>query len=186
MSLSTVQGNFLALNSDEATMGRHSGLFWAMMISSNFFGNIFAYSLFRDLEDIDTETRHLVGSVLLSVTAVGTGLLLALRPVPPTVVASNDQEAREKAEEQAQPKSSPVSDGTEARKTVTFNHEPEKNTTSKVVSPLGALIASGRLFVSRNMLLLSLAFLYSGLHLNLWSAVYGTCLGFTTRQGIAK
>jgi hypothetical protein len=39
-----------------------------MMISSHFFGNIFAYTLFRDLEDIDGHTRNLVGSVLLSVT----------------------------------------------------------------------------------------------------------------------
>jgi Ion channel regulatory protein UNC-93 len=64
------QGNFLALNSDDATMSRHSGLFWAMMISSHFFGNIFAYTLFRDLEDIDGHTRNLVGSVLLSVTGM--------------------------------------------------------------------------------------------------------------------
>jgi hypothetical protein len=38
------------------------------MISSHLFGNIFAYALFRDLEDIDSHTRNLVGSVLLSVT----------------------------------------------------------------------------------------------------------------------
>jgi hypothetical protein len=42
--------------------------------------------------------------------------------------------------------------------------------------------ASVRLFGSRDMLLLAFTFLYTGLQLNILSAVYATCLGFTQRS----
>jgi len=45
-----MQGNFLSLNSEERTMSRNSGLFWAIMSTSNLFGNLFVYSLFKDIE----------------------------------------------------------------------------------------------------------------------------------------
>ena len=79
-----------------------------------------------------------MGIVLLSVTALGVVLLLALRP---TVWAADDRTA--------------------------------------TVSPATALANSGRLFATRNMLLLSLTFFYTGLQLSIWSAVYGTSIGFT-------
>jgi hypothetical protein len=44
------QGTFLSLNSDESTMSRNSGLLWAIQTSSSFFGNLFVYGLFKDLE----------------------------------------------------------------------------------------------------------------------------------------
>jgi hypothetical protein len=44
------QGTFLSLNSDESTMSRNSGLLWAIQTSSSFFGNLFVYFLFKDLE----------------------------------------------------------------------------------------------------------------------------------------
>jgi hypothetical protein len=46
-------------------------------------------------------------------------------------------------------------------------------------SPVAALTNSGRLFLTKNLLLLSLSFFYTGLQLSIWSAVYGTCIGFT-------
>ena len=153
-------------------MSRNAGLFWAIMISSHFFGNIFAFSLFRDLEDIDSHTRSLVGSVLLTVTSVGAVLLLALRPPP----ESAGQEAAEEASSTASEKHNSAAVVKDEKVRVV----PVKRTT--LPSPVGALLASGRLFATRNMLLLSLTFLYTGLHLNLWSAVYGTCLGFTQRS----
>jgi ABC-type uncharacterized transport system permease subunit len=75
--------------------------------------------------------------VLLTVTAVGTALLVVLRP---TVWAADDRTATE--------------------------------------TPLQALQNSARLFLTKNMLLLSFTFFYTGLQLSIWSAVYGTCIGF--------
>lgn len=76
----TAQGNFLCLNSDERDMSKNSGIFWALQISSSFFGNIFVFFQFKDKEDIDTRTRTTVGAALLGVTTCGTCALLLLRP----------------------------------------------------------------------------------------------------------
>ncbi len=46
--------------------------------------------------------------------------------------------------------------------------------------PLAAFRKSVRLLASKHMLLLSLTFLNSGIMLNLWSGLYGTCVGLTT------
>ena len=53
-------GNFLTLNSDQATMERNSGLFWAMLQCSLLIGNTFVYFQFQGLEDIDEKTRTTV------------------------------------------------------------------------------------------------------------------------------
>ncbi|XP_077020054.1 UNC93-like protein MFSD11 isoform X2 [Tamandua tetradactyla] len=39
----TAQGNCLTINSDELTIGRNSGIFWALLQSSLFFGNLYIY-----------------------------------------------------------------------------------------------------------------------------------------------
>ncbi|XP_026716916.1 UNC93-like protein MFSD11 isoform X2 [Athene cunicularia] len=39
----TAQGNCLTVNSDENTIGRNSGVFWALLQSSLFFGNLYIY-----------------------------------------------------------------------------------------------------------------------------------------------
>jgi len=136
----TAQGNYLTLNSDDHTISRNSGMFWAMSISSSFFGNIFVFLQFTNKTDIDKDTRNLVGSVLLCVTGVGAGLLMLLRPTPWASGQTN-------------------------------------------VSPATALKDSGRLFVTRDMLLLCVTFFYTGIQLSIWSAVYGTCIGFTYAFG---
>lgn len=59
------QGNFLTLNSDESTMERNSGLFWAMLQSSLLIGNTFVYFQFKGLEDIDKTTRTTVIDTIL-------------------------------------------------------------------------------------------------------------------------
>jgi hypothetical protein len=46
--------------------------------------------------------------------------------------------------------------------------------------PLVAFRKSVRLLASKHMLLLSLTFLNSGIMLNIWSGLYGTCVGLTT------
>jgi len=138
----TAQGNFLSLNSDDSTISRNSGIFWAMSISSGFIGNIFVYFQFQGKEDIDKDTRNLVGIVLLSVTAAGTVLMLVLRPTP-------------WAETEGEPKKSPIQ----------------------------ALKDSAKFLLTKDMMMLSVTFFYTGIQLNIWSAVYGTCIGFTHAFG---
>jgi len=51
--------------------------------------------------------------------------------------------------------------------------------TSNTDSPTQALRRSGKLFTTKNMLLLSVTFFYTGLALSFWSGVYGPCIGRT-------
>jgi len=55
--------------------------------------------------------------------------------------------------------------------------------TSNTDSPTQALRRSGRLFITKNMLLLSVTFFYTGLALSFWSGVYGPCIGRTEEFG---
>ena len=61
-------------------MSRNSGIFWAMLMSSNLIGNTFVYFEFKGLTDIDTKTRVTVSVVLAIICACGTAVLLILRP----------------------------------------------------------------------------------------------------------
>ena len=137
------QGNFLSLNSDDSTMARNSGIFWAMSISSSFIGNIFVFFMFSrsGTEYIDEATRNTVGIVLLCVTVAGTCLMFFLRPTP----------------------------------------WAESTTSAK--GPLEALKDSAKLFVTKDMLLLSVTFYYTGVQQNIWSSVYGTSIGYTNAFG---
>nr|CAI5855156.1 unnamed protein product [Callosobruchus analis] len=55
------------------------------------------------------------------------------------------------------------------------DEEPEVH-----VGPLDALKGAWRLFITRDMLLLSITFLYTGLELGFFSGVYSSCIGFTS------
>ena len=51
----------MANNSDENTITRNSGIFWAMNMSSNIIGNLIAYFLFLDQEIIQEKTWMTLG-----------------------------------------------------------------------------------------------------------------------------
>jgi len=76
----TAQGTFLSQNSDEKTITRNSGIFWAMNMSSAFIGNMFAYFLFRNEESIEKDTRITLGAVLTAVSTAGILLMFLFRP----------------------------------------------------------------------------------------------------------
>ncbi len=135
------QGNFLTINSDETTMERNSGIFWAMLQCSMVIGNTYAYFQFKGLDDITTTTRLTVALVLLSICVVGVLTFLALRPTP---WASETDSAA-------------------------------------ALSPLQVFVASLKLFIKPNMLLLLVTFAYTGLMLTFWSGVYGASIGFTKK-----
>uniref|UniRef100_A0A8C5GGZ5 UNC93-like protein MFSD11 n=1 Tax=Gouania willdenowi TaxID=441366 RepID=A0A8C5GGZ5_GOUWI len=48
----TAQGNVLAINSDNHTIGRNSGIFWALLQFSLFFGNLYIYCAWHGHEHI--------------------------------------------------------------------------------------------------------------------------------------
>lgn len=89
----TGQGNYLTLNSCQETISRNSGIFWAMLQCSMFFGNIFVYFQFQGLTHIDVSTRTMVIWVLLGVSIVGIVFLITL-PKPNTVEGAVEQPNR--------------------------------------------------------------------------------------------
>ncbi|CAH2268981.1 jg16006 [Pararge aegeria aegeria] len=82
----TGQGNYLTLNSDAETISRNSGVFWAMLQCSLFFGNLFVFIKFQGKTHIDLETRNVVFGALTAVCVVGMVFLMMLRPARRTPV----------------------------------------------------------------------------------------------------
>lgn len=128
----TGQGTFLARCSDSGTISRNSGIFWALLQCSMFFGNLFVYYQFQNKDHIDEETRTLVIGVLTAVAVLGVLFLATLRFVPDN--SNTDTELQQ-------------------------NQSPLDR--SKV-----ALVSAGKLFLTKDMLLLSMAFLYTGKEIN--------------------
>ncbi|XP_063612248.1 UNC93-like protein MFSD11 isoform X1 [Penaeus indicus] len=135
------EGNYLTLMSDQDTIARNSGIFWALFQSSLLFGNIFVYYMFMGKDTIDSGTRLVVFAALTGVALVGLAILLAL------------------------PK--PGADGSGRQ--------------DDMGGPLNALKKSFELFKTRDMILLSVTFFYTGLALSFFSGVYSTCVGSTLR-----
>lgn len=101
-----------------------------------FFGNLFVYFQFQGKTHIDEATRTLVFSVLIGVGFLGVFFLIALRPLQDThVVNGSDGDA---------------------------DDELETSSSNGVVS---AFKNSVNLFFTREMLLLSLTFFYTGTHM---------------------
>lgn len=76
----TAQGSYLTLSSTTMTMSRNSGIFWAILQSSMFFGNSFVFWQFEGKGDvIDEQTRNLVFSVLTGVAVIGIIVMCFLR-----------------------------------------------------------------------------------------------------------
>ncbi|XP_077293779.1 UNC93-like protein MFSD11 [Arctopsyche grandis] len=150
----TGQGNYLTLNSDAATISRNSGVFWAMLQTSMFLGNLFVYIQFQGKSHIDENTRHLVFGVLIALAIVGIGFLVTLRrtetPVCPTEIVGDCEKVEIKSEPQG---------------------------------PLEALRGAVKLFCTKEMLILSLTFFYTGVELSFFSGVYSSSIGFTNSIG---
>ncbi|XP_055616683.1 UNC93-like protein MFSD11 [Toxorhynchites rutilus septentrionalis] len=73
------QGMYLSKCSDEQTISRNSGIFWAMLQMSMFFGNLLVFFMFQGKTHIDMETRTLVFSILTGVAIIGIVFLCCLR-----------------------------------------------------------------------------------------------------------
>ncbi|XP_032520839.2 UNC93-like protein MFSD11 isoform X1 [Danaus plexippus] len=143
----TGQGNYLTLNSDGETISRNSGVFWAMLQCSLFFGNLFVFIKFQGKSHIDLHTRNVVFGVLTGVCALGIVFLMLLRP---------------------------------ARRNI---DDVKNEMTMKEEGPMEAFRGAIRLFCTGDMMLLSAAFIYTGVELSFFSGVYSPSIGFTLAMG---
>ncbi|TNN34516.1 UNC93-like protein MFSD11 [Liparis tanakae] len=157
----TAQGNVLAINSSDGTIGRNSGIFWALLQFSLFFGNLYIYCAWHGHAHITDQDRQTVFISLTVISLVGCFLFFLIRkpdpePAPP--------EAPLEAE------STDSSTGSSSRPGLWSR-------------ALDAFVKACKMFSSKEMLLLSVSIGYTGLELTFYSGVYGTCIGAMTRFG---
>ncbi|KYM84182.1 PREDICTED: UNC93-like protein MFSD11 [Atta cephalotes] len=157
----TGHGQYLTENSDNETMSRNAGIFWAIFQTSQFAGNLFVFFIFTKSK-IDKEQRTIVFSVLTGLAVVGAGVLLVLRKSPQKLLLG-EAEGVSNADKELR--------------------LPEPRREKPLLAAWNAFVDAIRLFLTSNMLLLSLTFIYTGLELTFYSGVYSSSIGFVKALG---
>ncbi|XP_075296700.1 UNC93-like protein MFSD11 isoform X1 [Opisthocomus hoazin] len=154
----TAQGNCLTVNSDENTIGRNSGVFWALLQSSLFFGNLYIYFAWQGKTRISESDRRTVFIALTVISLVGTVLFFLIRKQEDTKAPGEEDSANEI-----------LRDSSSAQ--------------TKMTRAVAAFKKSIKLSFTKEILLLSVTTAYTGLELTFFSGVYGTCIGAVNRFG---
>ncbi|KAM6403684.1 UNC93-like protein MFSD11 [Rhynochetos jubatus] len=154
----TAQGNCLTVNSDENTIGRNSGVFWALLQSSLFFGNLYIYFTWQGKTHISESDRRTVFIALTVISLVGTVLFFLIRKQEDTKAPGEEDSLNEI-----------LGDSLSAQ--------------NKVTRAVAAFKKSIKLSFTKEMMLLSVTTAYTGLELTFFSGVYGTCIGAVNRFG---
>ncbi|XP_045073492.1 UNC93-like protein MFSD11 [Coregonus clupeaformis] len=154
----TAQGNLLTINSTDATIGRNSGIFWALLQFSLFFGNMYIYFAWHGHVHISDKDRQTVFISLTVISLVGSFLFFLIQKPEPEATPSE------------------ASESTESASIIVA-------TPGLGSQALDALKKALQLSVTKEMLLLSISIAYTGLELTFYSGVYGTCIGAMTRFG---
>ncbi|NXV89926.1 MFS11 protein, partial [Calonectris borealis] len=154
----TAQGNCLTVNSDENTIGRNSGVFWALLQSSLFFGNLYIYFAWQGKTHISESDRRTVFIALTVISLVGTVLFFLIRKQEDTKAPEEEDSADET-----------LGDSSSAQ--------------NKMTRAVAAFKKSIKLSFTKEILLLSVTTAYTGLELTFFSGVYGTCIGAVNRFG---
>ncbi|XP_062381496.1 UNC93-like protein MFSD11 [Sardina pilchardus] len=163
----TAQGNLLTINSSDSTIGRNSGIFWALLQFSMFFGNLYVYIAWHGKTHISDKDRQTLFISLTVISLVGSFLFFLIQRSEPDPVPSEGSESLLPADTSLTDSSPAV---LSARPSLGFQ-------------ALDAFKKALKLFVTKEMLLLSISIAYSGLELTFYSGVYGTSIGAMTVFG---
>ncbi|XP_007237381.1 UNC93-like protein MFSD11 [Astyanax mexicanus] len=159
----TAQGNLLTINSTDSTIGRNSGIFWALLQFSLFFGNLYIYVQWHDKAHISDKDRQTVFISLTVISLVGNFLFFLIQRIEPEAPPSE-------ASESLLP-----GDNSESSSVVVSQ--------SLSTQALNAFKKAIQLAMTKEMLLLSVSIAYTGLELTFYSGVYGTCIGAMNQFG---
>ncbi|XP_073245430.1 UNC93-like protein MFSD11 isoform X3 [Porites lutea] len=167
----TGQGNFLTINSTPDTISRNSGIFWALLQCSLLFGNMYVYFQFKGEETaISDSVRRTVYTVFTTVCGLGICLLFLLRKPRDMIPVSRDEQDRELSQNIRDEQDMDL---------ISQNIRRPNSVNSTRRTALESLKIAVKLFFTKDMLLLSLCFAYTGFELTFFSGVYGTCVGNT-------
>ncbi|XP_046894557.1 UNC93-like protein MFSD11 isoform X1 [Hypomesus transpacificus] len=161
----TAQGHFLVENSDAATINRNTGMFWALLQCSMFFGNLYIYFEWNGSTDISDRSRKMIFTVLLITSVLGTLSFLVLRKTLPSEEILSEEE------------------GQSLLPTRMMYKQRASTAVKDAKSEFQTII---QLLKTKTILLLSCCMAYSGLELSFYSGVYGTCIGATSEFGEAS
>nr|XP_058904816.1 UNC93-like protein MFSD11 isoform X3 [Kogia breviceps] len=205
----TAQGNCLTINSDEHTIGRNSGIFWALLQSSLFFGNLYIYFAWQGKTQISESDRRTVFIALTVISLVGTVLFFLIRKPDSENVLGEDESSDDQdldVNESAQNNMTKAVDAF-SKYFLCLKCKNCSGTTSAFAFPpfpgnfgltipqyfhvsryaalkyASLLKKSLKLCVTKEMLLLSITTAYTGLELTFFSGVYGTCIGAINKFG---
>ncbi|KAJ7316072.1 hypothetical protein JRQ81_002234 [Phrynocephalus forsythii] len=153
----TAQGNCLTINSNENTIGRNSGIFWALLQSSLFFGNLYIYFAWQGKLHISDRDRRTVFIALTVISLVGTVLFFLIW--------------------------TPEKSDSEEEEAATDNLIERTPGPSMVTKAVDAFKRSIKLCTTKEIVLLSITTAYTGLELTFFSGVYGTCIGAVNKFG---
>ncbi|XP_073419287.1 UNC93-like protein MFSD11 [Dendrobates tinctorius] len=151
----TAQGTCLTVNSDDKSIGRNSGIFWALLQFSMLFGNLYIYIAWKGENTISERARRTVFIALTVISLVGTVLFFLIRTPKPNVSKLNEEE----------------DDGS------SDVLEESASSQSYMTKALDAFTKSLKLSITKEMLLLSVSMAYTGFELTFYSGVFGTCIG---------
>ncbi|XP_062294407.1 UNC93-like protein MFSD11 [Scomber scombrus] len=143
---------------------RNSGIFWALLQFSLFFGNLYIYLAWHGHVHITDKDRQTVFISLTVISLVGCFLFFLIR----------------KPDAEAAPSDASESLTTELIESDSTASSPQSSLCSQA---LDAFVQAVKLFFTKEMLLLSSSIAYSGLELTFYSGVYGTCIGAMTKFG---
>uniref|UniRef100_A0A8C1XAL5 Major facilitator superfamily domain containing 11 n=1 Tax=Cyprinus carpio TaxID=7962 RepID=A0A8C1XAL5_CYPCA len=89
----TAQGNLLTINSKDSTIGRNSGIFWALMQFSLFFGNLYIFFAWHGKSHITDKDRQTVFITLTVISLVGNFLFFLIQRPDPEPAPSDASES---------------------------------------------------------------------------------------------
>jgi MFS family permease len=160
----TAQGSYLSSISNRDTSTRNAAIFWSMLQSSILFGNLFVYFAFDSQTTISDKTRYIVYGTLTAVGALGTLVLLLLR-------------GRQRG------RADWPSSGAGACEKQQHKPDLAGQQQQGTVTAWGQFVEALRLAKTRDMILLSAAFLFTGQLLSFFTGVLGTAIGATSEFG---
>ncbi|CAL1528818.1 unnamed protein product, partial [Lymnaea stagnalis] len=158
----TAQGTFLTINSNSETVARNSGIFWALLQCSLLFGNLYSYFIFQG-QTVITDVERTKLFIALSAAGFAGCLCLLLLRKPRVDDADNLHSLNARF--------------------VHISAFYKYTYPIKFLSILEIKKRSFQLLKTNEMLLLSLAFAYTGVELTFFSGVYGASISHNQHFG---
>ncbi|KAI3388093.1 hypothetical protein SNEBB_000545 [Seison nebaliae] len=177
----TGQGKFFTIHSNEKTLGRNSGIFWAIFQTSLLLGNIYVYTSVKT-DIIDKALRNRIFTIFSIIGSCGIFLFIVTFIVHTCCTSrtkeENDHEIDNEVEEHIDDITtrSLLEDGENQEVTI----KEKDNAFIQSIKEIGVAV---RLLGEKKMLFLLIIFAYTGFVLTFFSGVYGTSIGHIKKLG---